>query len=81
MHVARVTRNGRCAKKNSACLYTIVHAVPAFIDERSYPIGYLMSCDHEMLLDNKMVVMSSCSVDEAIRESLQMWQRKNKRNV
>ena len=29
-----------------------------------------MSCDHEILLENKMVVTSSCSVDKAFRESL-----------
>ena len=54
-------------KKNYACPHTIVHAVPAFICECSYPIiGYLMSCDHEMLLGNKMAVISSCSIDKAI---------------
>ena len=30
-----------------------LHAVPAFIYERSHPIGYLMSCDREMLIDSK----------------------------
>ena len=48
----------------------IVHAVPVLIYEHSCPIGYLMSCDHEMLLANKMAVASSCSIDEAIRKSL-----------
>ena len=53
-------------KKNDACPNTIVHAVPAFIYECSFPIGCLMSCDHEMLLNNKMAVTSLCSVDKAI---------------
>ena len=67
MRRARVSRDGSGAKKNNACPHTIVQTVSAFIYECSYPIGYLMSCDHEMLLDNKMAVTPSCSVDEAIR--------------
>ena len=53
-----------------------MYAVLTFIFERGYPIGYLMSGDHEMFLDNKMVVASSCSVNEAIQEPFvffQMW--------
>ena len=60
----RITHDGRGAKKkNNAYPPTIVHAIPAFIYDRGYPIGYLMSSNHEMVLDNKMAVVSSFSVD------------------
>ena len=59
----RITRNGRGAKKKKACPHTIVLAIPAFIYDRGYPIGYLMSSNHEMVLDDKMAVASSFSVD------------------
>ena len=60
-------------RKKYACTPTIVHAIPAFIYERGYPIGYLMSHDHDMLLDNKIAAASWCSVDEAIREALRLF--------
>ena len=52
-------------KKNNAYPPTSVQAIPAFIYDRGYPIaiGYLMSSNHEMVLDNKMAVVSSFSVD------------------
>ena len=56
---------GARKKINNASPPTIVHAIPAFIYDRGYPIaiGYLMSSNHEMVLDNKMAVVSSLSVD------------------
>ena len=54
------------ALKNPACPHTIVQALPAFIYERGYPIGYLTSRDPRTFLKFNMAV----SVDEAIRESL-----------
>ena len=56
---------GGARKKNNAYPPTSVQAIPAFIYDRGYPIaiGYLMSSNHEMVLDNKMAVVSSFSVD------------------
>ena len=62
-------REGR-KKQNNARPHTIVHVMPVFIYERGYLIGYLMSSDHEMFLDNKMAVASLFSVDLAIRDAL-----------
>ena len=67
-HESCATDRGQ--EKKNACPHTFVLAVPAFIYERRYPI------DHEMLFDNKTAVVSSCSVDGAIRDTLhfiQMW--------
>lgn len=57
------------ALKNPACPHTIVQALPAFIHERGYPIGYLTSRDPLTFLKFNMAV----SVDEAIRESLRLF--------
>ena len=57
------------ALKNPACPHTIVQALPAFIYERGYPIGYLTSRDPRTFLKFNMAV----SVDEAIRESLRLF--------
>ena len=57
------------ALKNSACPRTIVQALPAFIYEHGYPIGYLRSRDPRTFLKFNMAV----SVDEAIRESLRLF--------
>ena len=69
--VRHVRREG--CEKNNACTSTVVHAIPAFIYERSYPIGYLMSHAHGMLHDNKIAVTSRCSVDKAIRGTLHLF--------
>ena len=53
------------ALKNPACPHTIVSAVPAFIYERGYPIGYLTSRDLRTFLKFNMAV----SVDDAISGS------------
>ena len=57
------------ALKNPACPHTIVQALPAFIYERGYPIGYLTSRDPRTFLKFNMAV----SVDEAIREALRLF--------
>ena len=61
------TRRG--ALTSPACPYTIVQAVPAFIYEHGYPIGYLTSRDLRTFLNFNMAV----SVDEAIREALGLF--------
>ena len=59
----RITRNGRGAKKKKRLS---AHHCPCYSGvhyDRGYPIGYLMSSNHEMVLDDKMAVASSLSVD------------------
>ena len=65
MQDASHARREGCEKSN-ACPHTIVHAVPAFICKHGYPIGYLMSCNHDMFLNKKMALATSYYVDEAI---------------
>ena len=65
----REWRARRGALKNPACPHTIVQAVPAFIYEHGYPIGYLTSRDLRTFLNFNMAV----SVDEAILEALGLF--------
>ena len=64
---------GQEGEKYNACTHTIVRAVPAFKYECGYPIGYFTSRDPRMFFKYNMAFASSCSVDEAIRETLRLF--------
>ena len=61
----RITRDGRGAKKKITPLRPLLFMLFRRSYDRGYPIeiGYLMSSNHEMVLDNKIAVVSSLSVD------------------
>ena len=44
---------GEEREKNNACVHTSVQAVPTFIYERGYPIGYLASHDPQMFSEEE----------------------------
>ena len=53
---ARPAQSTSCTReeereKNNACAHTSVQAVPTFICERGYPIGYLASHDPQMFFE------------------------------
>ena len=46
-----------------------VQAVPLFIYERTYQIGYLILCDHRWFFNDSMAVVSYYAIDKANQEA------------